>query len=76
MPHKDGGMNPSWLPGIVGSLLTLVNMIWTGLNLQMRADVKAALSQQTSELKAWMAEFYVSKEIYHLRCKAAEERTE
>jgi hypothetical protein len=69
-------MNPSWLPGIVGSALTVVNLIWTGLNLQMRADVKAALSEQTSELKAWMAEFYVSKEIYHLRRKPEGEGSE
>lgn len=69
-------MNPSWLPGMVGSILTVVNIIWTGLNLQMRADVKAALTQQTSDLKEWMAEFYVSKEIYHLRCKAPEERSD
>jgi hypothetical protein len=56
-------MNPSWIPAICASLGLLANLIWTIVNLQMRAD----LAKQIAELKEWMSHEYVPQEMCSLR---------
>jgi hypothetical protein len=50
-------MNPAWLPGIIASVGFIGNIIWTVLNLQMRADI----AKQIADLKEWMSSEYVTR---------------
>ena len=59
-------MNPSWIPAICASLGLVTNLIWTVLNLKMRAD----LANQIADLKKWMATEYITREVLELRIKA------
>ena len=59
-------MNPAWIPAICASVGLVTNLIWTVLNLKMRAD----LANQIADLKKWMATEYITREVLELRIKA------
>lgn len=60
-------MNASWLPAALGAAGVVVNLIWTALNMMMRAD----LARQISEMKESMRHEFVTHEICDLRMNQA-----
>jgi hypothetical protein len=60
-------MNPNWLPVALTGIGLLINLIWTAVNMQMRAD----LARQIADLKESMRREYVTTEICELRMAKA-----
>jgi len=56
-------MNPSWIPAGVAVLGLIANLVWTIVNMRMRAD----LADQIGALKEWMSQKYVPQEMCLLR---------
>jgi hypothetical protein len=53
----------SWLPPAITALGVLVNIIWTVINMQMRAQ----LARQIVDLKDWIGRQFVYETICKLR---------